>query len=230
MVNNSIGKQYLTDEINCPHDLIHIVDRNLYLLKYLYGNISSYPLECWTSKKDHVNINKKGIVVGLGGNLINKKYPLEKWKKVFKALPSVTFYLLDKDYIDIDLPNCINYTGKLTIRQCISVIKQNILYVGHDTFYVHAASAYNIPQVVLYKENLNRLNYYLKKDYYGYLSSYYRWQPLSKHIALFPKEAIYPCNKKEIIICTCEHNKCISRIKEQDIINAINTLLEEYNQ
>ena len=90
------------------------------------------------------------------------------------------------------------------------------------------AATYKIPSIVLYKESLQKLNYYRKKNYHGYLSSYERWYPYdTKHIALFPKESIFPCNKKEIIICGCESNisHCISRIDIKDIINAIDKML-----
>ena len=98
----------------------------------------------------------------------------------------------------------------------------------NDTCYVHIASVYKIPCIVLYKESEDKYNYYKKKKYNGYLSSMDRWHPYNtKYIALMPKHSLFPCNKTEIIICGCENKNshCINGIKEKDIINAIKKIL-----
>lgn len=227
---------FITRRLNTPLNIVHTIDRNLYMLEAFYNCKCRENLELWINKDDYIKLNKTkfNIIIGIGGSSNSKKYPNKKWEKIINSLNTNNIHFIivgGKNDEKINLPFVTNYVNKLSIRQIISVISQSNLYVGHDTCFVHIASTYKIPSIVLYKESLQKLNYYKQKNYAGYLSSYERWYPYEcDHIALFPKISIFPCNKKEIIICGCESNisHCISRIKENDIINAINFMLQKY--
>ena len=217
-----------------PINIIHEVDRNNYIIEYLFNSVNNYDLEVFITNNDHINVdkNKINICIGLGGSSLSKHYSYKKLLNIFKYFPDINFLLLgtSKDIINYIPNNCIDYIGKLSLRQTISIISQCDLYLGNDTFYVHAAAAYKIPCIVLYKESKDKYNYYFRKGYNGYLSSKDRWHPYhTKYIALMPEHSLYPCNKKEIIICGCdnENSHCINGIKTTDITNAINLLLNK---
>lgn len=213
----------LTDNIINPSRMYSEIDRKLYLLEsFCKVKIKDKSL---TLFNDQVNINKyltdkKKIAVGLGGSNQNKKYPLNKWINILKNFNDYTLYLLDSNYVDLNIGT--NLTGKLSLSETIELIKRCDLYVGHDTATAHVASACNVPCVILYKEAIEREKYMP-----GFLSYYHRYKPLTKHVALRPARAKDDC--KNIFCegyCCSEESHCICSIPEKKVISAMKQFLK----
>ena len=133
---------YLTDILHTPFNIIHTIDRYMYILEYIYNKKFNENLELWINKNDHININKNkiNICIGLGASSNSKKYPIQKWinvlTSIYKQNNNIHFYLLGgkndelSEQVINKLSFCTNYINKLTIRQNISIISQCNLYIG----------------------------------------------------------------------------------------------------
>jgi len=103
------------------------------------------------------------------------------------------------------------------------------LYIGNDTCYVHFASIFKIPCIVLYKESQDKYDYYSKNNL-NKLITYNTWYPYNTpHIPIRPEHSKFPCNRQLYIPsgCSIEQAHCINNIKIEDIIKAVKVFLPE---
>ena len=131
---------FITSRLNTPLNIIHTIDRNLYMLENYYNCKIQENLELWITNNDYIELNKSkiNIIIGIGGSSQSKKYPIKKWEKVlttiYEKYNNINFIIIgDKNDESINLSFVINYVNKLSLRQIISVISQSNLYIGHDT-------------------------------------------------------------------------------------------------
>lgn len=215
-------KDDFVELIKTPDNILHIVDKYLYVLEYLYNK--KFDIDPWelTDEKINIDTNKINVSIGTGGTNSSKKYPY--YAKVISAFPDIVFHILGEE--KINLPNCINYD--INIKQVISIIKQSNLLVSNDTCYVHVASVFKIPCIVLYKESKDKYNYFLKNKINNNYSSIDNWHPWrnTQYEVLMPAKAKFPCSKK-IAPSGCDANfsHCIAGIKPDEIINTIKKIL-----
>ena len=226
-----IDKLCLTKQIFHPLDMYNDTYRKFYILESIGYNISSYELELWLSEDDHYRIPSNSIILGIGGSLKCKKYPINLLINAcieINKLNQHTFIiigsnnevqdslLLEKVFKENNI-SYINLVNKLTIRQVISTISQSQLYIGNDTFTLHVAAVFNKPIIGLYMEAKD------KTLLPGYLSSIQRFAPYnySNIQILQPEHALDNCQNINIHGgCASNEAHCITSITPQHIIEA----------
>ena len=232
---NDDYSKLLTTTIIPPNEIVHDVDRKYWLLSANDWKIYDKKLEIWLNEKDNIdlNVNNKKIIIGLGASSNSKKYPIRKLSQALKEiakLDDITFILIGSESELIDAEYLINnkelkilnYVNKLTIKQTINLISKCDLYIGNDTFTVHAAKIYDLPTISMICESEDVVN----NEGYGALSSYLRfkpWQMDCKHqsIVLRPKHALKGCANSLIHGGCCQHQPhCITQIQPGEIVEA----------
>jgi ADP-heptose:LPS heptosyltransferase len=79
----------------------------------------------------------------------NQMWPLEYWEELVASMPEYTF-------IQLGLPSeqqvrgAIDFRGKTTFRQGVSLIKHSLSFVGIVSSFLHATAAFDTPGVGLY--------------------------------------------------------------------------------
>ena len=218
----------LTDNLYAPNNIIHNIDRKKYILDYLQYQVNSMDLEAWLDDKDIIPLNKdkKIIILGLGGSLKSKRYPVNLLLQALMEINSsnIEFLILgDKNDIDVanfllaNLPNVKNFVNKTTLRQSLSLVSQCDLYIGNDTAVAHMASIYHIPTIVLNMESKDKYN-----DCPGHLSSVRQFYPYNtKQIIIQPEHALEICQHAHIHGgCYYDFPHCITQIKPKEIVKA----------
>ena len=217
-----------------PPELIHEVDRKLYLL----DKVTSPNLELFLTNKDIDTafslVSKKFIALGIGGSMKSKHYPPNKLVKALKQIDN-NFVLLggkkdeeDADYISRKI-KCINLVGKLSIRETAAVISLSSLYIGNDTGLTHMAAAANEPIIEYICQAKDKNN--VKP---GSRSALARFRPYygnngDKAIILQPEESLQDCKKVEIYSGCChEEAHCITQIDYRKIIEAYEYIKQHY--
>jgi len=78
----------------------------------------------------------------------NQEWPMEYWNELVESLPEYTF-------IQLGLPTesmvkGAVYTGKKTIRESLAILKNCIGFVGVNSTFSHATTAFDVPGVVVF--------------------------------------------------------------------------------
>ena len=226
-----IDKLCLTKQVFHPLDMYNDTYRKFYILESIGYNISSYKLELWLSEDDYYRIPSNSIILGIGGSLKCKKYPINLLINAcieINKLNQHTFIIIGsnnevQDGLHLERVfkenniSYINLVNKLTIRQVISTISQSQLYIGNDTFTLHAAAVFNKQIIGLYMEAKD------KTLLSGYLSSIQRFAPYnySNIQILQPEHALGDCQNINIHGgCASNEAHCITSITSQQIIEA----------
>lgn len=231
-----INRNLLTDILNIPN--MHMIDKNMYFLEYLYKTKFHPELEWIINDKDFINIKEKiifligsilygstNICIGTGAASPSRRYSYyyKLITELNKIYNHIYFHIIGDE--KINLPNCINYD--VTIKQVISIISQCDLYIGNDTCYPHFAAIFKIPCIVLYKESEDKYHYYSTHNL-SELTIYDNWYPYNTpHIPIRPNHSKFPCNKQQYVPSGCRIDKphCINNIKIDDIIKAVKVFL-----
>ena len=84
----------------------------------------------------------------------NQEWELHKWEELVEIVSSKGFSFIqigkaDENYIN----GCIDLRSKFSIRQCIAILNASKGFIGVDSFWQHAASALNIPAIVLFGDS-----------------------------------------------------------------------------
>ena len=238
--NDPINYDFLlTDNLYSPDNIIHNIDRKIYILKYLGYKVDSYDLDIQLIDTDYFKINflkqyPYKIAIGLGGSLKSKCYPshlliqaLEKIIKIDK--PEFVFIggndcINDADFIISTLNNGINLCGKLTLRESLAAMQQCQLYIGNDTVTSHMASVYNLPIINIVMEAKDKYN-----DCPGHLSSVQQFSPRSKIVKIIQPE--YSLNQCQIAHihggCMFDIPHCITQINPLKIVEAYKEIRKE---
>ena len=235
----------MTDNIDNPIDINHEVEKKLYLLKYLGLNVESNKLELSINKdaneksKSWIKLNKKNIIINLGGSLRRKKYPVNKLvRALFQIYNDNTHFILigdeeeivESEYLSLNFnQEKISYTNlvnKINIKELIAVINRSDLYLGNDSGAVHIAAAVNKPIIEYICESVEKTNNGMKENMS--LSAVTRFRPWSNQtIILQPEKSLGNC--KDIIVhggCGHIEGHCITQISVNDIVNAYNQFIE----
>ena len=229
-----MDKYILTKAIINPPNLLHEVDRKLYILEKLKLKVENKNLELWLSNNDinkatNILYNaKRKIAIGLASSDAMKNYPVNKLIIALKEIikDNNTLILLGGNN-DIDkatyLENnikCINLVNKLTLRETAAIIKQSDLYIGNDTGIMHIAAAFNKP-IIYYSREAKNFNSHL-----GVQSSILRFHPyygndINKYIVLQPESRLDNCNLIDTYGgCCANEEHCITQIQPEEIIQA----------
>ncbi len=152
---------------------MHIVDSILSPLKRLGINNYSNKLELFLTPEENefgkktIKNYKNPLIVHLGATRFSKRYPVDLFSKVLdmfhQEIKSDIILIGSNDEIELSdtLKKTIkntkiisDMTGKLTIREMISLMKYAHSFIGGDSAPLHIASSFNINTLGIYGDTL----------------------------------------------------------------------------
>jgi len=159
----------------------------------------------------------KYIVVHMGSGNSIKEWPENEWKKVCEQLEREGNTIVftgrgEKEaavvaFVKQNLSQAIDLTNKISLEECIEVIRNAQLLVGVDTGVGHIAAATETPSVLLYC-GINPLEHWSPKS------------PLAK--VIMNTQPCYPC----YMMNGCATMDCIRSVTVQQVLEAIQSQLE----
>ena len=232
----------LTKNIETPRSVISDAEKNFYLLAASGFKVNQTHMELFYSADDFqcakellevIPPSCKKVLIGLGAQEPSRKYPVEKYLIALKELAKkdLVFIIVggqaefnDAEFLEKNLPSgkVLNLVGKTTLRQCEAVTAQADFYLGNDTGNMHIAAAAQIPVLCLYREAVDRENFFP-----AFMSEFRRFPPWqTKAFILRPLHRLDECAKFENIYGGCCYNKahCITQITPQEIIDGFEVL------
>ena len=234
----------LTKPVINPKELIHEVDKHLYVLKSVGLPIRSTSMELWYSFEDvqsakfllsDIDSENIKVVVGIGAGGDSRKYPVKKYIRAFKTIlkhnKKICFIIIggkseeeDADKIQSALPkeSVINLIEKTTLRQTEAVIEQSDIFIGNDTGVMHMAAALKIPIIAVYRQPKDK-----DQIVPGIFNEYARFSPYeATAIVLRPEQALDDCNEATVYGgCKYPTSHCITKVKSDDIAEAFEKLI-----
>lgn len=102
----------------------------------------------------------------------NQEWPEHKWVQLVEKAKTKGFNIVQVGLKEENLiKDCIDLREKFTLRESLSVLNSSIGFIGVDSFWSHAASALNVPAIVLFGDSTpeiwgheNNINIYKKYD------------------------------------------------------------------
>ena len=232
----------LTKNISIPRNIIHDAEKYFYLLAASGFKVNQMHMELFYNADDFqcakkllevVPNNSKKVLLGIGAQEPNRKYPVEKYLVALKELAKkdLVFIIVggkdelnDAEFIEKNLPTekVLNLVGKTTMRQCEAVTAQSDFYLGNDTGNMHMAAAAQIPVLCIYREAIDRENFF--PNFYSEFCRFYPWQ--TKAVTLRPEHQLGDCAERGNIYGGCHHREshCITQITPQQIIDGFEKL------
>ena len=239
--------QLLTRPFVYPKQVVHEIERNLYLLEaYNLQVQSNYP-ELWYNASDLFqakNLLKnfaKGkikVAVGIGASQNESRYSIGKYQAIFKTLTDKGAAIIliggkaevnNAKTIQSKLPaDSVKNLCELDLSWTVSaaVISQADMYLGNDTGAMHCAAACRLPVIVLSREAKDR-----PEEFDG-VSAYYRFFPWQTNaIVLRPEHPMDDCVKfaNQYNASTCNHNNqshCINQIPPNEVVVAYDKMVD----
>ena len=233
---------WLTHIIVTPKDLIHEVDRCLFMLTSIGLSVTDKSTEAWLSHDEIQRAkkltgnnpgNKKIISLGIGSSKKNCRYPVEKYAAAINAIKGdILILALGGDDVRDDAAKLaklipagkiIPLAGKATVRETMAAISLSDIYIGNDTGLMHMAAAMGKPVVELLMEAKDKENF-LPEIY----SSYKRFHPWgTRSIVLRPEHAMGECARPNLAAAGCIANEphCITQIDPAEIVRAYDELM-----
>ena len=218
-------------------NVIHSVLRNLYVVRASGLAVNRTDIEIWYGKEDFYNARKLledfapqrlKVVVGIGANVPERKYPVEKYLEALKKIIEKGASIIiaggpseekDSKFLQDNLPREFvkNLTPlKLNWRVTAAVISQTDLYIGNDTGTAHCAAAVHIPAIVLTRESEDFINKTRLCEYYAF----YPWQ--TEVIRIPCKHALEGCEDRT---CWAGKAHCITQINPDEIVSAFEEMI-----
>jgi ADP-heptose:LPS heptosyltransferase len=100
----------------------------------------------------------------------NQEWSIEKWEQLSRNHPDLDFIQIGKSD-EKRIGNTIDFRGQYSLREFLSILTASKLYIGMDSFFAHAASALNVPAIVLFGDSTptiwghhNNINIYLNYE------------------------------------------------------------------
>ncbi len=194
------------------NDKRHIVDRYFEAVKSLKVVNDSLPCDFFISQADEVAVLQydlkpnQYIAFAIGAQFATKRMPVEKMKEILSQiqLPVVLLGGPTDQEVGKELSqfsNVIDLTGKLTIGQSASVVKQAGVLLTHDTGLMHIASAFQIPIVSVWGNTVPAFGMY---PYYPSDSSKFSIHEVKG----LPCR---PCSKIGFQACPKRHFNCMNQ-------------------
>lgn len=190
--------------------------------EYNYGN---YPL---VVSADVSAIDTPYAVISFSTSITKRNWPIERFSKVIDVIPNKYKIVLtgagtyDESCAKIiteqveDPGRILNFVGKTTIPEMVSIISKASFVLGNDSAAVHIASATNVPSVAI-----------LSGAHYQRFLPY----PSNVNLKYSPRVVI---NKMDCYNCDyhCifpdeEPFECIKRIMVESVVEEIKNIIEE---
>lgn len=200
------------------NDKRHIVDRYFEAVKPLKVVNDFLPCDFFISQADEVAVLQydlkpnQYIAFAIGAQFATKRMPVEKMKEILSQiqLPVVLLGGPTDQEVGKELSqfgNVLDLTGKLTIGQSASVVKQAGVLLTHDTGLMHIASAFQIPIVSVWGNTVPAFGMY---PYYPSDSSKFSVHEVKD----LPCR---PCSKIGFQACPKKHFNCMNQQNASEI-------------
>ena len=237
-----IANIFLNNPIPVDHIKIsHWCEKNLYVVKACGLKINSADLEIWYDEEDlriAKNLlkdfapNRIKIAFGLGANVPERKYPVEKYLIALKKIVNkgAAIILLggpsevdDAKFLEKNLPkkfvkNVVKFQPSWRVTSAI--ISQADMYLGNDTGTQHVAAALKKPVVVLSRDSKDH------ERVMGPYSEHIRFKAWNtKSITLMPEHSLDDCAKNLQATCWAGKPHCITQIEPSEIVAAYEKIL-----
>ena len=239
--------QLLTRPFVYPPNVVHEVERNLYLLEAYDLQVKTNYLELWYCASDLFQAKKlledfgEGrniIAVGIGSSQGEGKYPVKQYLEAFKKIVKKGASLVilggdaekeDAKFLQDNLPaEFVKNLCELDISWSVTaaVVSRTDMYLGNDTGVMHCAAACKLPVIVLSREAKDR-----DHEFDG-VSAYYRFFPWQANaMILRPEHPIDDCVdwSKQMVTSSCNHSNlphCIAQIKPEEIVATYDKLVD----
>ncbi len=217
------------------HQVIQILD----VLKCLGGNIKNDKMELWVKKEEiisikHVLEQKSSdfyVMVGLRGSEPKRDWDPLLYNSVFREIQKIfgskiCFVLCGDKKSKInatiakkDVNNCLDLTGKTTLRDLISLGKCSDAYLGSDTGILHVAAAFSTPIIEL--SNHIKLG---SKDTAGCADVVGPWGTYG--VVLEPERGLDDCKDE----CDKNYSHCINQITVEQVVKVLKEVIYERNK
>lgn len=233
---------FLTKNIVTPKNIIHDAEKNFYLLEAVGLKVNQTNLELFYGEADFLSAkemledipqNCKKVLLGIGGQELNKHYPVDKYLVALRELAKKNLFFIivggqaeinEAAYLERNLPHgkVLNLVGKTTLREAEALSAQADFYIGNDTGNLHIAAAAKVPCLVLYRDAADKLDFCP-----GMFNPSRRFAPYqTKSIILRPEHQLEECAKLPPIDGWCHARvpHCITQITPQQIIEGFEAL------
>ena len=212
---------YTRYQIKAMPKNLHVVDRMMATVRKLGVVNDGKGLDFFISDNDHVNINEfpepfhSGYAVYvIGASQPTKKLPMNKMIELCLKINIPIILIGGKEDSETgqklvnNLPDqlILNASGKYSISQSASIVKQSTIVYGHDTGLTHIAAAFSKKIVSIW----------------GSTSSWGYAPYLGDNVLLELKDlACHPCSKSGRKICPLGHFKCMNDLDFIFTLNGI---------
>jgi ADP-heptose:LPS heptosyltransferase len=135
-----------------------------------------------------------------------KNWPKDRWEELLEQIRNDWQLIQLGDDSEPIFPCAIRFAGNLTMRESMSVLEHCQMFVGPDSFLMHAANGLDVPSVILFGGSR-------PSACLGY----------SKNINLYVSMPCGPCWLHDSRGDVCDHSiMCMDQILIADVIEGIN--------
>ena len=246
--NDSGGEELLTEHLVSPPELLHEVERLLYMLQYEGLECLETHTECWPGTGDIISARemlapllptdreRKLLALGIGAGDRGRCYPVDKYLEALRELRKDGWQAgivggpgehEEGAWIASKSEGwAIDLTGQTNLRELAAVISLCNLYLGNDTGAMHMAAAMGVPIVAVFREARSCDSWY-EGRIRGLASEYARFHPWqAENICLRPRDPMGEC-AREVCYGFCKHKEkphCITQISSGEVVAAVREL------
>ena len=225
-----------TEFVQVNPGIVHEVERDLDVIRYLGGDIKENDLELWLDEADRIKADSMLarstsndtliLIVLLSAGGRRKEWDVENFIEVVKRLQhlfSIQSVLLGagepadkygRKFQD-EIPDCLNLINKCTLRESFEIMKQSQLILGCDTGPMHIAAVAGMHGVALYLGKVEWTD--------DGLDTPERFGPWKSNITIMQPDKLLP---------GCEHGcikpyaHCINQIRVEDVVKSMEKIIE----
>ncbi|MBQ6976920.1 MAG: glycosyltransferase family 9 protein [Selenomonadaceae bacterium] len=228
-----------THQIPIDHrQVAHCCEKNLHLLMTAGLQIKSANLELWYGLEEirraknilkNFAANRVKVAAGIGANIPQRKYPVEKYLTAFKEIISKGASIIilggpsevdDAKFLEENLPaefvkNVVKF--KPNWRTTCALMSLTDIYIGNDTGTQHVAAALKKPVILVSRVAKNTENFMTNMS--TEVAMFHPWQ--TKSIVLRPERQLGICEERhEFVGCIIYEPHCITQIEPAEIVDA----------
>jgi heptosyltransferase-2 len=220
------GRDFLLTKTAPFNQSIHEVESTLDVLRCADIPIVDKHLEAWISDEERAGLLEiapelKGqnrlVLIHAAAAHPDKIYPIESWAEIVRSLnhnwgltPVFSGSATDKElYENLEFlanVSCLNYAGRLSLRQSMALYERVDLSICVDSGPAHLSAAVGTPTVALFGP-----------------TDPVRWRPWGeKHLAIY-NDALpcRPCNYKK----TCNNRECLTELSPKQVLTDVAKML-----